>query len=200
MNHSVKALITVFILGLIAVASYYYFGTRQPNESNNSVADTSGWQTYTNAKYGYEFKYPKGGSVGSNDMQASADVSGSIYYGESDNVQNYNNLRFELVTDNTSKLAVKEYAEKIWQINKNNLNKAVNIEPSEIHEVNVAGTKAYQFTLIGGFTYTGNGDGYILSEQNTFIFVQNGQNIFRINYPSRSTVAVGIVSSLTFTK
>ena len=66
-NLTLKQLTAVFILGLFAVASFWYVqhsrlrpqASKIPTTSAISSVDTSTWQTYSNSEYKYEISYPK---------------------------------------------------------------------------------------------------------------------------------------------
>jgi hypothetical protein len=59
------ALLVVIVIGVMGISAYWLQGTKgQQKELTPSLPqapeiDTSGWKTYRNEKYGFEFKYPK---------------------------------------------------------------------------------------------------------------------------------------------
>src|SRR3954466_1498701 len=66
-GHHILAYVLFGMLGLAIVAGLYYH--QVSSLTNNYVApehksaDTSAWKTYTNNKFGYEFKYPTGHTI-----------------------------------------------------------------------------------------------------------------------------------------
>ncbi|MDO8667628.1 MAG: type II secretion system protein [bacterium] len=116
------------------------------------VVDTNDWQIYYNEKYGYQYKTP------------------------------VNRSSFEVLTVEAVKQPIDEYAQEIWQINKDDNNPNIkNKFISNLLTTKVDGRDAFTFNIIGSFQWqTG---GWQIEKERTFIFTANKLGtVFLINF------------------
>lgn len=70
----------LLILQIILLIIFFVIGCNQTNKTSDNV-DTKNWKTYTNAEYGFEFKYPSDWSLQISDWDPQTH-SGTLLEGE----------------------------------------------------------------------------------------------------------------------
>lgn len=67
MKHSQKSFILPIVIVIIAIIAIgggaYYYSQKNVQQGLDTQANTTGWQTFTDTKFGYSLKYPSGYTV-----------------------------------------------------------------------------------------------------------------------------------------
>jgi len=164
----------------------YPWGT-QSNSVKFTITATStvGWKTYTNTVYGYSFEHPSGVAIGCN--------GDGCYETKSDWI--YSSAISVRVANNSSD--IQSYAQGIWDMNKRSDSNFPNKLVGDISKIQFNGKTAYEFTATDA--YDDLNGGFLLEENNTFLFVSNGKQNFVIWYPTTNQVSTQILSTFKFT-
>lgn len=180
-----------------------------PAPSSPSTIPTD-WKSFTNSSYKYTFRYPPSGEVASGDMGATADKASNVSVFAKPASQDSQWLSIEVKDpegfnglkecSEDMKLGLKEYAQRIWDRNKNDDNPNIkNKTISPIQTVTFAGRTAYQFNLT--VSYSDGCGGYLLDEETTYVFVDRSDGLkFQIYYPAGVKDFEQIASSFKFTQ
>lgn len=166
--------------------------------------ETANWKTYTNSKYGFEFKYPAEYKIIGNEMSILVTSTGALTVlanGQSEGFDVYRVRSDDIAWFSTQSMALdlKSFTEKSWQINKSDSNPYISKEVGSIVETKVAGRKAYQFSLSGSFT-SENGGGFVLKQKHIFIFTEDLKgNKFVLWMPAGNQTNDKILATFEFT-
>lgn len=132
------------------------------NKVSEQVAKVpSDWQQVVNKKYGFSYSRP-------------SSITDEYFF----------------VDTRQEPESLQSYVQNIWSLNKNDTNPyAKDKKISEISEVNINGSLAYQFTLSNSFTWDESGSGYVLDDINLFTFFETEQKIKIITRAPIKTVS-----------
>lgn len=169
-----------------------------------TVDVTADWKTYSNAKYGFSFKYPKDCAVASQGMVADdADSPQQLVFCTINGAEtDIFDISLMILADykssdtnNVLSLSVKEFAQKYVDATKNNLYVKDN-KTGDLLKTTVAGVDAYQFTTTTLFD--GPFGGGVTSRLENHVFVARNSDKAVITYPVGNQNSLLILSTVQF--
>ena len=184
------------------LSSIEYMRFSVSSTSPTSNMNTTGWKTFRNDKYNYEFRHPVDGSAdydvgvgGYVDKASVGFFNATTHFGVgaiSADSTTYSNHP-ELFA-----LSLEEYVQKLWQLQKDHKNPYNKPVVSDISQITVDGKVAYVFKESVG--HVGFGSAGVLEKEMTYVFVRNNGVNFQIAFESEDLVASKILSTFKFTK
>lgn len=161
--------------------------------------------TFDNIKYEYQINYPEDGKIWNNDMLGNIEQSKDISI-HLPNYPNVMNIKIHDPQDYKSmpdiydfyKKPFNEFVKNLWEMNKEDTNPNIkNKVISDLKESSINGIKTFQFDLTG--SYKSPAGGRVLDEKRTFIFFENNQLVYEINFASKSEEAQELLASFKLT-
>jgi hypothetical protein len=147
-------------------------------------AAISDWKIFTNARFGYKFNYPPSANALPEILEPRKE--GAFYI--DDNVttltQPSDVVLFQVVSLE-DELSTKEYAEKVWIMNKEDSNQ--NIKEKTVGDMTILivnGIETYQFTVSGSFKW--DDGGYVLDQENVYVYVGTNGKVYQIRFPTEN--------------
>jgi hypothetical protein len=184
-----------------------------------SYSDKATWQTYTNERYEYSFRYPldREGHVqipgpSADELENSSSIS---FWNEPSGGFPYDNSSFHVELRNlpTQKnqiteemfqvwgLPLKEYAQKIWQDNKDSALTRPAKQVGDLVEFKLDGQTAYKFSLTDSYVSDDIAGGYSLGVDRETLFIATAykDNKYLIS-TNNDKLGNEILSTFKFTK
>jgi hypothetical protein len=187
---SAVVVVLIVVIILLIVGGVWYYEVQQshsPVVSVNSVTnsssqtiDTSGWQTYHNAMYGYTISYPPDATIQYDTLQQSNDSPGGMQLSPADSPAEANDI---LISINTS-----TYPDVLT-------NASVSISPSEFYVgatgVGIGDNIVSSTFLLDGSIYTANGVDGSADDGSMFMDAQVGKVEIGYTFSPTDLKAIG---------
>lgn len=222
---SQKGLAPIVIVLLIAAALGGYLiyqnqsksVTTPAEQTETSKVDEAGdWETFTNKKYGYSFKYPDGMSPYSDvwvPAEESPLIETIIFHKMTPEYQGpeYVQRLFSVEAHDpkvhykgspflkTISLPLLQFAQEIWDINKNEEGPTERRRIKKVGhltETTLDNHRAFKFSLTA--TYGDARGGYVLDEEYTYFLTEKGGIKYIIRFPSQGQIFKTMLSTFKF--
>lgn len=160
-------------------------------------SQTVTWETYTNEKYAYSFKYPSNGTVNADGMRlleegetiyAHTPETPKIFSVVVKDPQPYRDLNWHLELVEAYTKDLKTYVTEVWQMNEDNF--------GDIIPLKLRGLEAYEFTAEG--TYKDFDNEYTLLQDYMYLFTKYEGLIYEIRYARDNRLAKKMLYTFRF--